>query len=343
MGFDIPGFTPISESAKTKITFTHGVNLPLCDNERELAQSSSQVTFDSASQSGEISFSIEGWVPVKVKREALVFITGFNCSLQSAIESFGQMLTLGGLSSKIIPFVYKWPGGVLYDYWKAIQITAQEETTRDFIGFLEQLSANGFKNIHLLCHSMGARIITNALPKFDSVFQASRNEMDSLNNSNTRGMKAKLISMTFLNPETPLEEFRSIHFNILTQYTRLITMYGSNNDIALLASEYIFSRKQVIGCHINDMVFDGSRHSVNDIEFHETGSYYLDMDVVDTTHLDINIHAVRHMYFNLNKFVIDDILDLISTWQRASKREHRLVNIGGNVYAFLAAPSYLVK
>jgi hypothetical protein len=149
--------------------------------------------------------------------------------------------------------------------------------------------------------------------------------------------KAQLSSMTFLNPETPLDDFREIHYELLKKYCKLITMYGSNNDIALLASEYIFSRRQIIGCHVHDMVLNPN----SDLE--SLDLEYMDIDVIDTTELDINIHAVRHMYFNLNKFVIDDVFDLVSTRARARSREHRVLNIGGNVFGFLAAPSYLVK
>jgi hypothetical protein len=39
--------------------------------------------------------------------------------------------------------------------------------------------------------------------------------------------------------------------------------------------------------------------------------------------------------------MIDDLCDLITNGKRASKREHRLLHLEGNVYGVLAAPSYV--
>lgn len=221
--------------------------------------------------------------------------------------------------------------GTLVNYHRALKICAQDDTRNDFIQFLRLLGEENYTGIHILSHSMGARVVTNALVDFDSVFQTStiRTSHSTLNSVSNL---PKLSSITFMNPETPLYAFRDVHYDQIKRFTDLVTIYGSNNDIALLASQHVFSRQQILGCHVYDLVS-------SDIESNAT----LDLDVIDTTQLDINVHLARHMYFNLNKFVIDDVIDLISTCKRAAAREHRLTNLGGNVYGFLAAPSYIVK
>ncbi|GLD99816.1 hypothetical protein PINS_up008544 [Pythium insidiosum] len=69
---------------------------------------------------------------------------------------------------------------------------------------------------------------------------------------------------------------------------------------------------------------------------------YLDMDVIDTTWMDNNVHAIRHNYFNLNPTVVDDIRSLIVTKQRAASRAGLLKSTSAdNVYLFLVAPAHI--
>ena len=69
----------------------------------------------------------------------------------------------------------------------------------------------------------------------------------------------------------------------------------------------------------------------------------LDMDVIDTSWMDSNIHELRHNYFNVNRYMIDDIREVISTKRRAHLRTGRLTHRRGNVWSFLAAPKYIVN
>ena len=68
----------------------------------------------------------------------------------------------------------------------------------------------------------------------------------------------------------------------------------------------------------------------------------LDMDVIDTSWMDSNVQALRHNYFNVNRYMIDDIRDVISTKRRAHLR-NRLTHRRGNVWSFLGAPKYIVN
>jgi len=67
------------------------------------------------------------------------------------------------------------------------------------------------------------------------------------------------------------------------------------------------------------------------------------MDVIDTSWMDSNVHALRHNYFNVNRWMIDDLKDIICTEKRAKLRTARLTNRADNVWAFLAAPSYVMN
>ncbi|CAI5702353.1 unnamed protein product [Peronospora effusa] len=74
----------------------------------------------------------------------------------------------------------------------------------------------------------------------------------------------------------------------------------------------------------------------------EVPRYYLDMDVIDTTWMDNNVHAIRHNYFNLNPSIVDDLRHLIVLKKRASSRPGLLKTTSAeNVYIYLIAPSHI--
>ncbi|CAH0477644.1 unnamed protein product [Peronospora belbahrii] len=89
----------------------------------------------------------------------------------------------------------------------------------------------------------------------------------------------------------------------------------------------------------NDESRPSTRCGKNDDEllFH-----YLDMDVIDTTWMDNNVHSIRHNYFNLNPTIVDDLRHLIVHKNRASCRPGLLKTTSAeNVYIFLVAPSHV--
>jgi hypothetical protein len=67
---------------------------------------------------------------------------------------------------------------------------------------------------------------------------------------------------------------------------------------------------------------------------------YLDLDVIDASTLDSNVHGLRHAYFNLNSFIVDDLVEIVTTRRRACMRR-RLIHSVGNVWCFLAAPAHV--
>ena len=67
---------------------------------------------------------------------------------------------------------------------------------------------------------------------------------------------------------------------------------------------------------------------------------YLDLDVIDTSSLDANVHGLRHAYFNLNPFIVDDLAEIVTMRKRACMRL-KLTHCVGNVWTFLAAPGHV--
>ena len=53
------------------------------------------------------------------------------------------------------------------------------------------------------------------------------------------------------------------------------------------------------------------------------------------------VQGFRHMSFNLNSSLVEDLRDLLVTQRRAHQRRGRLEPRGGNVFSFLVAPSFV--
>ena len=70
-----------------------------------------------------------------------------------------------------------------------------------------------------------------------------------------------------------------------------------------------------------------------------TATELLDVDVMDTSGLQDNMHSVRHSAFNVNRMMVEDLRDIIVSRRRASDRQSRLVHKRGNLYCFMTTPA----
>ncbi|KAG0331846.1 hypothetical protein BG004_001483 [Podila humilis] len=311
--------------------------------------------------------------------EALVFIHGYNCALTYGIARLGQLLALGEFPPYIKPFVFNWPNSTTMGYFNAKAVGCSDSVVHDLLQFIEDLYASGFHRVHILAHSMGARIVLSAIRKgiFDGTFaeQESINLEPSListagSDSNLRAKslvrhtssqskcpvsptsdrtstaslaadkpgRIHLATFTLLNPDADLNVFLEEDYWTLTRYCTHITLYADAHDGALFWSQ-VLGRQDSLGRHPRTLIYT------------PTGQV-LDVDVIDTTSLDVNIHSIRHNFFNLNRMLVDDLYDVIVLGRRAREREGRLSSrwtfspegvANGEVYTFLCAPSYVVN
>eukprot|EP00611_Tribonema_gayanum_P030171 TRINITY_DN8305_c0_g1_i1.p2 TRINITY_DN8305_c0_g1~~TRINITY_DN8305_c0_g1_i1.p2 ORF type:complete len:175 (+),score=87.45 TRINITY_DN8305_c0_g1_i1:3-527(+) len=70
----------------------------------------------------------------------------------------------------------------------------------------------------------------------------------------------------------------------------------------------------------------------------EEAEDWLDMDVIDTTWLENNIHSMRHSFFNINPTIVDDLRELIVHHRRAEDRV-QVTHKFNNVFSFMVAPN----
>ncbi|CAM9171667.1 unnamed protein product [Phaeothamnion confervicola] len=102
--------------------------------------------------------------------EILIFMPGFNSSTEGGLKVLAQLLTLGDFPPFVRPIVFSWPAANVITYHAARDLGASSEGTRkDFRSLLEGFRDLGFRKIHIMAHSMGARVLMNVCTDFDGI------------------------------------------------------------------------------------------------------------------------------------------------------------------------------
>ena len=190
--------------------------------------------------------SIPGWLPATnaKKPEAFVFFHGFNCDLKTASERHAQMLSLGNFPDYIHSFIFGWPPGQILTFPLSLQFADSDELCIRFKQFVSGLILSGqYSCVHLLGHSMGARVLLNVVRTFDELFVPIA-EMETYLSKD----RIPLGSVTLSNGEADLGKFVSKDYDVLRTYCDLITLYVDESDGALYPDEML-TGKRMVGLH----------------------------------------------------------------------------------------------
>ena len=205
------------------------------------------------------------------RKEAFVFVHGYNTTFQDAIER--TALLAYDLKFDGAPIAFIWPSRA-----KSRQYTSDEEAAQVSVDDLErflQLVAqeSGAVRIHLIAHSMGNRILLQALQALQERQQTPTN----------------LAHLVLAAPDVNVTYFQQLlqHVHAVAQRT---TLYASSTDEALKVSRkfHDFARAGEGGARI--LVLDG-------------------MDSVDVSAVDTSLSG--HSYYADNRSVITDLYQLI--------------------------------
>ncbi|XP_954926.1 uncharacterized protein TA03480 [Theileria annulata] len=317
--------------------------------------------------------SVDGWVRKEEVRalEAWIYIHGFNVKCSDSLGIFAQIISFGNYPQYIKPFVFSWPSGnKLTQFKEAIVSSTCPKTVDTFIRMLQALLVNNIHDVHIMAHSMGATMFLGAFTQILNSKEYSDLFLPLSENRNSSHPKLKILTVTFLNPFYPVQDFIQNDYPRLKLYCSHITIYSDINDKALKIAELITGKKRLGRC-VNDLYtleepVDSSlekrctlgsimlpftleevktlkKNKKHNREIIETRKkkHWLDVDVIDTTCLGSNVHALRHSYWFLNREVIEDLRDLIVNRKRAQDRTSRLDRSLGNTWVYRVAPSNL--
>ena len=194
----------------------------------------------------QISLEVEGWVQSE-KKDVLIFFPGFNCPLKNALEGFGQLLAMTKLDSQVYPILFNWPAGQVLTYHSASRAAHSKRNYNNFCQLLNGIRHEGFRNVHLMSHSMGAQTLLGALAdkkdgsRSDSslcfALASDYDEGKQQQDEEERGLICKTI--TLLNPDFPLVPFQEHAFPAARKLCRTITVVGDKLDVALFWSQVL--------------------------------------------------------------------------------------------------------
>jgi esterase/lipase superfamily enzyme len=156
-------------------------------------------------------------------KDVFIFVHGFNTSFEDAARRTAQLAY--DLDFDGTPLMYSWPSQASTTAY-TVDEAAVEPSGRKMAEFLEDVaSQSGAAQIHLIAHSMGNRALIEALRTYLANHAAERH-------------KPVFGQIVFTAPDVDREWFIAIARSLEGAGAR-VTLYASNNDLALKTSQAI--------------------------------------------------------------------------------------------------------
>ncbi len=231
----------------------------------------------------EFSSRLEKAIAASTDSKLMIFVHGYNEEFPDVSKRVAQFASDLKFSGPIV--LFSWPSqGSLTGY--TVDETNAEWAQADFVRLMgELLDYVPVKNIYLVGHSMGNRIIGRAMTSLAS----DRLESDML----------LFRDIIMIAPDIDAEVFRIDMAPRLARTGIHITLYASSNDRALLASK----------------AFHGYSRAG------ESGDGLIVVDGVETIDAsEVSGGLLGHSYFAEDRRIMEDIFALLQTGQRADRR-----------------------
>ncbi len=221
------------------------------------------------------------------KKDAFVFVHGFSVSFADAARRTAQMAY--DLRFEGAPIFFSWPTPDLMSAPLTAYTTSEgnaELSKHRLRAFLQDvLEKSGAETLHVIAHSMGNRLVTEALQMLDSV--------------STEHLKPKIGEVILTAPDIDTAMFNEIIAPRLTKFAPRVTLYASTRDRAIGASE---------GAHSNPRIGD----------FLTLLTSPVGVEVIDASGVDVG--TIGHSYYGDNEAVIADLCYLLNLGDRAALR-----------------------
>jgi esterase/lipase superfamily enzyme len=214
-------------------------------------------------------------------RDVLVFVHGYNVDFTAAVRRAAQIafdLKFAGCAS-----VFSWPstGNLLGYLTDGGNAEWAFDHFREYLNFL--LTRVNARFVHVIAHSMGCRLLLNAMDRFDPVALPDGS--------------ARLGQVVFAAPDVDADTLARTA-RTLTGRAAGITIYLSGNDLALNVSRRIFGHGRAGG---ELFVVDG-------------------IDTIDASQADTSLIGLRHSYYGSKRSILSDLCSLINSSLRPSRR-----------------------
>ena len=192
---------------------------------------------------------VQDWVPTP-RKEALVFIPGFNSCLKRSLQTLGQLLAMTKISARVYPIVFEWPVAQVLTYRYASAIAATTRNKHFFLQLMRGLKAAGIDHVHFMSHSMGVQTLLGAFRNKDDGTSSEVSNCFRLADTDDGADEDTLMtckSITMLNPDFPLAAFVDHAFLSIRRVCSHITIVGDRGDQALWYSQLINGSAKYFG------------------------------------------------------------------------------------------------
>ncbi|MCB1204155.1 MAG: alpha/beta hydrolase [Verrucomicrobiae bacterium] len=205
------------------------------------------------------------------KRQALLFIHGFNVSFPDAIRRTAQIAY--DLDFEGTALAFSWPSQAALEAYTVDQDNAVWSAPHLSRFLLDLQEKSDLEEIHIIAHSMGTRVLTQALAL-----------------AHDEGFSLKFNNVILAAPDIDADVFKDQILPKIKGSADRLTMYSSSGDTALKVSQKI---------HGNDRLGLG-------------GEFLKRLEGMDTINAtDIDTSLIGHAYYGSHRVVVKDLLDLV--------------------------------
>jgi esterase/lipase superfamily enzyme len=249
---------------------------------------------------------LKAGVDAAPRREALVFVHGFNVTFEDAARRTAQLAY--DLKFEGPPIFFSWPSqGGLLDY--AVDETNAAWAVPHLKDFLTAVAdRSGAESVHLIAHSMGNRALTSALAQLSRQMRR-------------RGAMFHEVILTA--PDIDADIFKRDIAPAIAKTAARVTLYASSNDEALMLSKKLHGYPRAGDSGSAMVVVPG-------------------IETIDVSRVDTSL--LGHSYYGNNDTVLADMFYLIHQSLPASRRERLEPRPwGGGQYWVLVPDAGLVR
>ncbi|HRX77505.1 MAG TPA: alpha/beta hydrolase [Pirellulaceae bacterium] len=231
----------------------------------------------------------------------LVFVHGFNVSFEDAARRTAQMAS--DLKFDGAPVFYSWPSQA--DWWKyrvdEKNVALSVDQLKSFLlAIAERSDAD---TINLVAHSMGNRVLTDALKEID----VAATEREQLFNQ-----------VILAAPDIDADIFRQRIAPAIVTKAKHVTLYASSKDLALVASRTFNSGDPRAGDAGGNLVV------------------YPGIETIDVSAIDSSL--LGHSYYGSSVSVLSDIEFLLRDQPASSRKFLAPVSLQGDLTYWLFEP-----
>jgi esterase/lipase superfamily enzyme len=237
-------------------------------------------------------------VSQSLKKEALVFVHGFNVTFNDAAKRTAQIAYDLAFDGAVIAFSWPSQGALSPLAYTKDQRNADLSAQRLEELLLELKGTSAQLTLHLVAHSMGNRVLARALERMGAEIQRPR--------------RPALEEVAMMAPDIDAQLFRQASGTIAAS-ARHVTLYASSADLALKAAQRIAGYPRAGEAGDGLVVVPG-------------------IETVDASSVETSMLGLSHAYYSDNATILSDLFALIRGRRPSDRFGLRVIETPAGTY-----------